>query len=69
MLSLTFGIAYDGSDSVKSGHYVFRHLSHVDILDRFERIIAGIIALLLVAGIANSHGRVPVSARHAFGFR
>lgn len=69
MLSLTFGVADDGPDGVESGHHVLRHLSHVDVLDGLERLVAGIIGLLLVARVADSYGRVPVSAGHAFRFR
>lgn len=63
---LTFGITQDSSDNIERWHYVFRHLSHADVIyRRLKGIVAGI-SFLLIALVADSNGRKPISARYTF---
>lgn len=67
MLLLTFGIIQDRSDDVERWHYVFRHLSHANVLHRrIEGVVARAISFLLLARVADSNGHIPISAGHAF---
>lgn len=48
---------------------MLRHFAGADVLDGFERIVAGTICLFLVTRVANPYGRVPVPVGHTFRFR
>lgn len=66
--TLTFRIAKDAANDVKSRHHVLGHFSNTNVLGSLGKLVAGVTRLLVVALVADPHGSIPVPAGHGSRF-